>query len=261
MNLDFVFKSPDHLRYEAGKRISGPHNGGAGRVIKVEPDKFMEDNFIVTIFNSDGNHPLWQNNIQMAPKQMRVMENNTNKIVLRGWGNDDMGESFADYALTINFKEKMVFNCILHMYDRNVDIKYLDQTELNDPIDDNINSALIQSNKNGIIVEKKLDGERIEWTYINNQKHGEWKQYFSDGKIKEIGNVQHDQPEGDWKAFYNNGVIRATGQNKDGKQTGLWKFNDENGTLRAQGNYINSQQTGKWTYYDEFGNIEDSEIF
>ena len=37
MKLDFVFKSSDHLRYENGRQVSGPH-GGARRAVKVEPN-------------------------------------------------------------------------------------------------------------------------------------------------------------------------------------------------------------------------------
>jgi hypothetical protein len=37
MNINFVFKSPDHLRYENGKHVSGP-NGGAARAVQVEPN-------------------------------------------------------------------------------------------------------------------------------------------------------------------------------------------------------------------------------
>ena len=33
MDLNFVFKSSDHLRYENGKHVSGPH-GGAGRAVQ-----------------------------------------------------------------------------------------------------------------------------------------------------------------------------------------------------------------------------------
>ena len=36
MNLNFIFKSSDHNRYENGILVSGPH-GGAPREIKVEP--------------------------------------------------------------------------------------------------------------------------------------------------------------------------------------------------------------------------------
>lgn len=138
MNLDFVFKSPDHLRYENGNHVSGPH-GGAGRAVKVEPNingcegynVSSGDGYIVTVFNLDGIHPVWQNNVQMTPKPMRVVSQTADKIVLRGfpvqaqspfgWV-DFNGE---DYGLTIKLKKGEVENCILHMHDRNVDIEYL----------------------------------------------------------------------------------------------------------------------------------------
>lgn len=122
--MNFVFKSPDHIRYENGRHVSGPH-GGAGRAVKVEPNINGGEGYTVTLYNLDGNHPIWQNNVQMAPKQMKVIKQENDKIILRGFGHDAMGASFADYGLTINLKNKEVEKCILHMHDRNVDIEYL----------------------------------------------------------------------------------------------------------------------------------------
>jgi len=124
MKLDFVFKSSDHLRYENDRHVSGPH-GGAGRAVKVEPNISGGEGVTVTLYNLDGNHPVWQNNVQMAPKQMKVIEQTNEKIVLRGYGHDAMGASFADYGLTIKLKNGELENCILHMHDRGVDIEYL----------------------------------------------------------------------------------------------------------------------------------------
>ena len=124
MNLNFVFKSYDHLRYNNGNHVSGPH-GGANRAVKVEPNISGGEGYSVTIYNLDGNHPVWQNNVQMAPKQMKIIHQTDNKIVLRGYGQDNMGSSFADYGLSIYYKNDIVEKCILHMYDRSVDIEYL----------------------------------------------------------------------------------------------------------------------------------------
>lgn len=124
MKIDFVFKSSDHLRYENGRHVSGPH-GGAGRVVKIESNINGGEGYTVTIYNLDGNHPLWQNNVQMAPKQMKVIEQTNDQIVLLGYGKDPMGNSFADYGLTIKIKNGELENCILHMHDSGVDIKYL----------------------------------------------------------------------------------------------------------------------------------------
>lgn len=124
MELDFIFKSPDHIRYENGKHVSGPH-GEANRAIKVEPNIYGSEGFTVTLYNLDRNHDLSQNNIQMEPKQMNINYQDNEKIVLRGFGVDAMGNSFSDYGLTIYFNNGIVDRCILHMHDRNVDIEYL----------------------------------------------------------------------------------------------------------------------------------------
>jgi hypothetical protein len=122
--MNFEFKSSDHLRYENGVHVSGPH-GGARRLVKVEPNISGSEGFSVSMYNLDGNHPVWQNNIQMAHKQMKVIEESENKTVLRGFGFDQMGSSFADYGLTVFTDNGQVSKCILHMHDRNVEIEYL----------------------------------------------------------------------------------------------------------------------------------------
>lgn len=119
MNLNFIFNSSDHLRYENGKHISGPH-GGASRAIKVEPNINGNEGCTVTIFNTDN-----QNVVQMAPKQMKVIQQTDDKIVLRGYGFDLMGAPFSDYGMTFLYKSGKIEKCVLHMHDRNVDIEYL----------------------------------------------------------------------------------------------------------------------------------------
>ena len=136
--LNFLFESSDHLRYQNGIHVAGPH-GGARRAIKVEPNINGcqgyniqgGDGYIVTIYNLDGSHPFGQNNVQMSPKPMRIISQSLNKIVLRGypvqatspfgWIDFD-GQS---YGLTIFFKNDEVDKCVLHMHDRKVDIEYL----------------------------------------------------------------------------------------------------------------------------------------
>jgi hypothetical protein len=46
--MNFVFKSPDHIRYENGRHVSGPH-GGAGRAVKVEPNISGGEGYTVTL--------------------------------------------------------------------------------------------------------------------------------------------------------------------------------------------------------------------
>lgn len=143
----FEFSSVDHIRYENGIQVSGPH-GGAPRLIKVEPNIKGGRGYTVTIYNTDG-----QKTIQMAPKQMEIIDQNDNQVILRGFGNDQFGNTFSDYGLTINYKKnnsnpsiirfqgvfkglyeqfnnsKIIENCILHLIDRDVEVKYLSSEE------------------------------------------------------------------------------------------------------------------------------------
>lgn len=119
--LEFVFNSSDHIRYENGIKVSGPH-GGAPRAIKVEPNINGGEGSTVTLYNTDGG----QANVQMAPKQMKIKQADENKTELIGFGSDSMGFSFTDYGLTVFHSNGKITKCILHMFDRNVDIEYLE---------------------------------------------------------------------------------------------------------------------------------------
>ena len=117
MILNFLFESSDHLRYENGIHVAGPH-GGANRAVKVEPiingcsgyNLQGGDGYIVTIYNLDGAHPVWQNNVQMSPKPMKIVSQSEEKIVLRGYPVQAMSPfgwidfNGQDYGLTIYIK-------------------------------------------------------------------------------------------------------------------------------------------------------------
>lgn len=127
---DIQFLSDDHTRYQNGKAVTVQgQNKGANRGIQIEPNINGGEGYTVTIFNMDGNHPLWGNNIQMAPKQMKLVSVNNQKIVLCGFGYDSMGESFADYGLSIFHNNTEPTKLKLHMHNRNVDIEYFKSSE------------------------------------------------------------------------------------------------------------------------------------
>jgi len=122
--LRLRFLSSDHLRYENDIHVSGPH-GGAARGIEIVPNFELKEGYLVTIYNQDGNHPIWENNIQMTPKQMKVVNKTENEIQLRGFGTDSFGASFVDYAITVHLSENEIDYIKLYMLDRGIVIKYL----------------------------------------------------------------------------------------------------------------------------------------
>lgn len=126
----FVFESNQHQRYENGKPVLGLQvclrtikveknvNGCCGYQLKVG------DGYIVRMINGDTGQP------QMSAKPMRLMKSTSTEILLKGYmvrvqtpfGFQDI--DMSDYGLTVSLKDNNVVSCILHMYNRNVDIEY-----------------------------------------------------------------------------------------------------------------------------------------
>ena len=128
-----TFDSSDHIRFQNEKDVSG-HNYGCNRRFVIEKNIEGGEGYTVTMYNLDGNHPLWQNNIQMAPKRMRIVSVNDNVVEMRGYGYDEnalaMGvplsdASFANYGIVLLIEDTEIKRIQLNMYDRNISIVYL----------------------------------------------------------------------------------------------------------------------------------------
>lgn len=127
------FDSSDHIRFQNGVDVSG-HNYGCNRRFVIEKNIEGGEGYTVTMYNLDGLHPIWQNNIQMAPKRMRITSRSENIVELRGYGYDEnalaLGASLADasfdnYGIVLLIENAEIRRIQLNMYDRNVSIVYL----------------------------------------------------------------------------------------------------------------------------------------
>lgn len=119
-----IFDSSDHIRFQNGMDVSG-HNYGCNRRFVIEKNIEGGEGYTVTLYNLDGNHPLWQNNIQMAPKRMRIVSVNDNIVEMRGYGVDMLGSSFSDYGVVLLIDNRIISRIQLNMYDRNICIVYV----------------------------------------------------------------------------------------------------------------------------------------
>lgn len=136
LDNSIIFHSTSHLRFESGQPVRGLQH--CNRSVEIKPNVNgcsgysikAGDGYIVTIYNLDGNHPILGNNVQMTPKPMRIVQQNNDKIVLRGYPCKAMGPfgwidfDGSDYGLTVHMDGNTINKCTLHMYDRNVDLEY-----------------------------------------------------------------------------------------------------------------------------------------
>ncbi len=131
------FRSTKHTRYENGALAKPTIECNRTICIDINTNGYQGyrlvpgDGYIVSIINEDGIHPIWGNNIQMSAKPMRIERKNGNQILLKGysvlaetpWGLTRV--DLSTYGLTIDTNEYgHIEKCILHLYDRNVEIVY-----------------------------------------------------------------------------------------------------------------------------------------
>ena len=128
-----IFDSSDHIRFQNGKDVSG-HNYGCNRRFVIEKNIQGGEGYTVTVYNLDGLHPIWKNNIQMAPKRMRIVSSKEKIVELRGYGYDENAlalgaplsdASFASYGVVLLIEDTEIKRIQLNMYDRNISIVYL----------------------------------------------------------------------------------------------------------------------------------------
>ena len=128
-----VFDSSDHVRFQNGQDVSG-HNFNCHRRFVIEKNIEGDEGYTVTLYNLDGVHPLWQNNIQMAPKKMKIIKIHDNVVEMQGYGYDKnalaigvpiQAASFSNYGLFVMFDQENISSVQLNMFDRNVSIVYL----------------------------------------------------------------------------------------------------------------------------------------
>jgi hypothetical protein len=126
----FVFKSNCHQRYQNGSEVMGLQQ--CIRTVRVEKNTngcsgyrlSSGDGYIVKIYNDDLGKP------NMSDKPMRIVSKTSTKVELRGfpieaqtpfgWQEVD----YRDYGFTIYYTNGKVSKCVLHMFDRNVDLEY-----------------------------------------------------------------------------------------------------------------------------------------
>ncbi len=81
------------------------------------------------------------------------------------------------------------------------------------------------------------------------------KEYFNNGNVKTLYHLRNNEMHGLYKEFYPNGRIKEIATFIRGKYEGERKFFYKNGKLRTKYFYINDTAQGKFYEYDSLGNL------
>jgi len=91
---------------------------------------------------------------------------------------------------------------------------------------------------------------------LNSTVFDEFGDKKSEGKFNKNG-----LKNGEWKNFYSSGKIKGNGSYKNGKKTGMWCFYYKNGNIEEKGLYQNDKTNGVWKWFYQSGNILREENF
>ncbi|GAF02862.1 toxin-antitoxin system YwqK family antitoxin [Saccharicrinis fermentans] len=140
--------------------------------------------------------------------------------------------------------------------------------------------------KQGYWEIKKDDRVVEEGNYVNNKKHGIWKAYYENrklkheitfvngeaqgpahfyyenGKLRESGNWQKDHWEGSYQYYYESGTISYDWfYNDNGKRQGEQRYFHANGQVMYQGQWENGNTEGALKVYDENGQLIQEKFY
>ena len=123
------FRSTDHKRYNSGIP-TGVNNKGCNRAIEIKSDATVDNSYIVTLYNLDDVHPDWGDNIQIAPKRMKIIESSEAFITLRGFGSDPMLSSRPpqiqeNFGISIHLRSGEIDHISYYYHDRDVRLDFL----------------------------------------------------------------------------------------------------------------------------------------
>jgi hypothetical protein len=78
--------------------------------------------------------------------------------------------------------------------------------------------------------------------------NGEWRAWYPNGTLEELGGYRDDREHGEWSWWYANGEPMAKGAFKDGERIGAWTFWHPSGVVIGEGSYERGLRSGRWTF-------------
>lgn len=104
------------------------------------------------------------------------------------------------------------------------------------------------------VVSTYDNGQPAKAYYYNKENQVVFeKDFYDTGALMMEGPMLNNQREGEWKAYFPDGKLQSTGVFVGGVSTGKKLIYHENGQLWMDGWYSNDRKCGEWIFYDELG--------
>jgi antitoxin component YwqK of YwqJK toxin-antitoxin module len=113
------------------------------------------------------------------------------------------------------------------------DVKMLEKTQTKVPLIKN--GKWKEFNKHAILI--------AEGWYVNNEKHGLWKEYYDyTGSLMVEERYYHGLQHGRFRSYHPNGQVWSEGNFHYGSREGIFSVYDENGSIIRTMMFVNNAQ-------------------
>jgi hypothetical protein len=100
------------------------------------------------------------------------------------------------------------------------------------------NGLCKEFNKHAILI--------AEGYYLNDKKHGTWREYYDhDGSLMIEEVYSHGIPDGPFSSYHPNGQVLSSGEFRNGSREGVFKVYDENGTNISNITFIGDKEVNE----------------
>lgn len=95
---------------------------------------------------------------------------------------------------------------------------------------------------------RKFHAHQRQWRNGVWVLEGEWRAWYPNGEMEELGGYLDDVEHGPWSWWYASGAPMARGRFDEGLRVGWWTFWHPNGVVIGEGEYVDGERTGRWTF-------------
>lgn len=96
-----------------------------------------------------------------------------------------------------------------------------------------------------------------EGYFKDDRRNGDWKEFFCNGNLKQLGGWAMGVPKGAFKIYFENGKLKESGESTGQKLVGAYKRYAENGQILVEKTYNSEgKQEGKVKEYFENGQLK-----
>lgn len=113
-----------------------------------------------------------------------------------------------------------------------------------------------QQRKQGLWTDKDTHGGVMIGTYVDDVRHGKWRHYSDDGRLRSEGEFLDGQLHGQWVWYRTNEKMMQRGEFLHGEKHGTWERWNAKGQPMDRGDYNGGKKVGTWEQYSPDGTVK-----